>query len=124
LPAALHPLLDRVDGPQELAAFLALGLQRPAPLLRRHALQQASENFLGAVGPAVGRQAGVTPTSRAVPAQVVDRLRRLGRRGAAAQGGEGGAQRRGHDHRTEPRRTERVWRLIHGFTLGYVAPRD
>src|SRR5262249_30933426 len=38
LAGALAALLDRVDGPQELAVFLAVGVQGAVPAVRRHAL--------------------------------------------------------------------------------------
>src|SRR5262249_6300686 len=73
-PSALGAFLDRVDGPQELASVLAFIFENAVPVLGRHALQQAAEDFLGAIRPAVGRQPGVAPARRAITVHVIDGL--------------------------------------------------
>src|SRR5262249_12127210 len=84
LPAALRALLDRVDGPHQLAALVALGPQGVLPFGHLDPLEQAGEDLLGAVAPTVRGQAGVAPAGGAVARDVADRLR-------AGRGGAGGA---------------------------------
>src|SRR5208283_4506224 len=72
LVAPLGPFLHRIDGPQELAPLIAVSQQDPVPLVRSDSLQQAREDVLGAVGPAVGVKASVAPASGAVTADIVD----------------------------------------------------
>ena len=69
---ALPAFFDRVDGPNQLAALLAFGLQDLIPRLRPYALQQPAKNLLRAIVPRIRMQPGVPPARRAIPANVRD----------------------------------------------------
>jgi hypothetical protein len=75
LAAALRPLLDRVDGAEELRVFLALGLEDAASLLGGHAFEKATEDLLGTVVPAIGAERRIAPADAAIAAEVGDSAR-------------------------------------------------
>src|SRR5262249_40499038 len=102
-------------GPEQLAPFLTLDLERLRPPSAGEALEQSAENLLSAIVPGIRRQPGVAPAGGAVAVDVADRLLGgLGRRGRQGRHLVEGGQCRPKDHRHHdrtfrgPRRYNRI----------------
>ena len=71
---SLTSLLHRIDRSEELFPFLGFVVHHVVPLVHRDPFQEPGKHLLRAVGPTVGRHAGISPTGLAITGNVLNHI--------------------------------------------------